>query len=432
MNTAHFLQGLLSFLHASPTPFHATETMSQALDQAGFIRLKEEDEWQIAPDNGYYVIRDHSSIVAFTTGEISFIEHGFRMMGAHTDSPALKVKPNPELYKHSHWQLGVEVYGGVILRTWFDRDLSIAGRVHYLNEEQQIASSLINFERPIATIPSLAIHMDRETNKKHCVNEQTQLSPILLQCQKNKQPNFKTLLLNQVNLEHQNAQEILDYDLYFYDTQLPILSGFNEEFINSARIDNLVSCYIGLISMLQSARHVPTVLACYNHEEVGSESAAGAASCFLESVMKRLTHTHDDFSRCMAKSMLVSLDGAHALHPNFIDKHDDQHAPILNHGPVVKFNAKQRYATSSETASMIRYIANSINENIQSFVMRNDLTCGTTIGPVSATRLGVKTIDMGIPQFGMHSIREMAGARDAYSLFRILREFLSLETLPFV
>ncbi len=431
MNTEHFLQGLLSFLHASPTPFHATQTIADALNQSGFHRLYEENPWDLEADNGYYVIRDDSSLISFTTGDISFVDHGFRIMGAHTDSPALKVKPNPEIYKNSHWQLGVEVYGGVILRTWFDRDLSIAGRVHYLDENYQIASTLVNFERPIAFIPNLAIHMDRETNKKHCINEQTQLSPILLQSQKNKQPNFKSLLLNQINNGATQAIEVLDYDLYFYDTQPPSLSGFNEEFIVSARIDNLISCYTGLMSMLQSARHVPTILACYNHEEVGSESAAGAASSFLESIIKRLTHSEEGFARCIARSMLISIDGAHALHPNFTDRHDDLHAPIMNHGPVVKFNAKQRYATSSETASVIRYIANSINENIQPFVMRNDLACGTTIGPVSATRLGIKTIDIGIPQLGMHSIREMAGTRDAYSLFRILREFLSMEFLPF-
>ena len=422
-----FNQGLLDFISASPTPFHATKQMALRLEAAGFLQLNEAKDWQLQTEGRYFVIRNHSSIVAFTLATISPVDSGFRLVGAHTDSPCLKVKPNPELNSQGYFRLGVEVYGGVLLNPWFDRDLSLAGRVSYRNSSGDIKSALIDYQRAIAMVPSLAIHLDREANKNRSVNPQKHMPPILMCAGEDKQADFRDLLLTQLGDQYPEceAEKVWDYELSFYDTQAPAIIGFNDDFIASARLDNLLSCYVGLQALL-AAGDQNCVLVCNDHEEVGSQSAVGAEGPLLKSVLQRTVSNESDLTRAIDQSMMISADNAHGVHPNFSDKHDAKHGPILNQGPVIKINANQRYASNSETSSLFRHISEQVEEPVQSFVVRSDMACGSTIGPITASGLGVKTLDIGVPTFAMHSIRELAGTRDAYSLYRILKEFNSL------
>lgn len=423
-------QGLLDFLKRSPSPFHATQSMAEALQDAGYQALNERETWQLKPQGRYYITRNDSSIIAIKRGQHDPVQHGIRMVGAHTDSPCLKVKPQPELARHGYWQLGVEVYGGVLLSPWFDRDLSLAGRVTF-KHNGQLQSRLINFQQAIASIPSLAIHLNREANSGWAINAQTELPPILAQLQGETKKDFRALLAEQLQREHAiSAADVLDYELCFYDSQPAALVGLNQDFIASARLDNLLSCYAGLQGLLNSNDQHTQVLVCTDHEEVGSNSACGADGPFLEQVLRRMLNTEEDFVRCIQHSLLISADNAHGIHPNYADKHDANHGPLLNHGPVIKVNANQRYATSSETSSFFKLLCQQAEIPVQSFVTRSDLGCGSTIGPITASQLGVQTIDIGVPTFAMHSIRELAGSKDLSYLVRVLQAFYNSPQLP--
>lgn len=427
MQDSEFIEGLLKFIQASPTPFHAVEQMGVILDANGFKRLNESDAWGLEDKNGkFFVTRNDSSIIAFTLGS-DVVEQGFRMVGAHTDSPCLKVKPNPELTKNGYFQLGVEIYGGVLLNPWFDRDLSLAGRVNYITPEGEMGNALINFEQAIASIPSLAIHLDREANEKRTVNKQKHMPPILMKMPEgnNKKPDFRDILLQLLLKQQPNlkVEKVLDYELSFYDVQAPAVIGLHQDFVASARLDNLLSCYTAMMSMLKADKKQNCLLVCNDHEEVGSMSAAGAQGPFLKSVLERLCSSAENFSRSMDQSMMISVDNAHGIHPNYADKHDDNHGPILNQGAVIKTNANQRYATNSETSATFRRLCEKADVPVQSFVVRSDMACGSTIGPITASELGVRAIDVGVPTFAMHSIRELAGRWDAFYLYRALREY---------
>ena len=428
MEQTDFNRDLFDFLKNSPTPYHAVEQVAQRLQAAGFEALQEADAWALTPGGRYYVIRNGSSIVAFVHGAMD--QRGIRMVGAHTDSPCLRVKPNPEINSKGYFQLGVEVYGGALLAPWFDRDLSMAGRVGYLDEQGRIGSALVNFRKPIAVIPSLAIHLDREANSNRSINPQRELPPILLQLD-NEHLDFRTMLALQLKDERPDlkVQRVLDYELSLYDTQPPSFVGLREEFIASARLDNLLSCYIGLSALLKSATSEPALLVLNDHEEVGSQSAEGAQGPFLASVLERICPDAEARQRGISRSLFISADNAHGVHPNFVDKHDANHGPLLNHGPVIKINANQRYATSSETSSLYRVLSERLELPCQSFVVRTDMACGSTIGPITAGNIGVRTLDIGVPQFAMHSIRELAGSDDAYNLFQVLTAFFGEDQL---
>lgn len=409
---------LLDFLESSPTPFHATSIMSTSLDKAGFLKLDESDVWNLSKGSKYYLTRNDSSLIAFIYGKNDLSTEGISMVGAHTDSPCLKLKPNTIIHKKGYIQLGVEVYGGALLNPWFDRDLSLAGRVSGLNASGELIHPLVDFKRPIAIIPSLAIHLDKEANKNRSVNAQTDIPPIMMQSEE--AISFEDILLKETGLK-----EILDFELMFYDTQAPSFVGLNSEFIASARLDNLLSCYVGLQAITQASTEKSALLICSDHEEVGSESSSGAAGPFLEMVLKRINTSHEDYSRMINSSMMISADNAHGVHPNFISKHDENHGPLLNHGPVIKINANQRYASNSQTTSAFKLLCKKVDVPFQSFVTRTDMGCGSTIGPITATKLGVKTLDVGLPTFAMHSIRESAGNKDAYMLYKVFKEYFN-------
>ncbi len=425
MEESQFTQEMLEFIHRAATPFHAVEAMARMLERSGFMRLAEKDAWNLQSQTGYYVVRDDSSLIAFRRG----VSRGMRMVGAHTDSPCLKIKPEPVIYKKGFYQLGLEVYGGAILESWFDRDLSIAGRITYLTEDQAIQSALIDFKRPIAVIPRLAIHLNRDNSKKNPVNAQNELPAILLQASEINVPDFKEILTIQLRRQHPNCKvkSILQADLNLYDPQPPTLTGYHREFVSGSRLDNLISCFTGLKSLLSSQSQQSCLLVCNDHEEVGSVSSVGANGPFLRAVLERLSQTGEGYHRMIDASMMISVDNAHGVHPNYTDKYDNNHGPVLNGGPVIKINANQRYATNSQTAAYFRSLCQKANLPVQTFVVRSDMACGSTIGPLTAAAIGVKTLDVGAPTLAMHSIRELAGRHDAYNLYTLLREFYDSE-----
>ncbi|MDJ0955223.1 MAG: M18 family aminopeptidase [Arenicellales bacterium] len=422
---------LLDFLDKSPTPYHAVNNMATRLDDEGFEQLPERDSWSLQAEKRYYVIRGGSSLVAFVTALQDPEEVGIRMVGAHTDSPCLKVKPQPEIVNNKYLQLGVEVYGGALFNPWFDRDLSMAGRVTYLDAANEIYSTLLDYREPIAVIPSLAIHLDREVNKNKTVNPQQHLPAILSTHDSDAKPDFRDMLLSKLKQEQPEAkaQTILDFDLCLYDSQLPQVVGLNHEFIASARLDNLVSCHIGLCALLDSRNTLPAMLVCNDHEEVGSQSAIGAQGPFLRSVLERWCGSTENYQRAVNRSMLISADNSHGIHPNYVDKHDQNHGPLLNDGPVIKINHNQRYATNSITSAIFRQLCEQHDIPLQVFVSRTDLACGSTIGPLTSSEVGVQTLDLGIPQFAMHSIRELCGVQDVDYLYRSLLGFYASEIL---
>ncbi|WP_043309454.1 M18 family aminopeptidase [Pseudomonas sp. ML96] len=420
---AELNQGLIDFLKASPTPFHATRSLAKRLHAAGFRPLDEREPWHTEPGGRYYVTRNDSSIIAFRLGNRAPLEGGMRLVGAHTDSPCLRVKPQPELQRHGFFQLGVEVYGGALLAPWFDRDLSLAGRVTF-REGGKVQSLLIDFQQPIAVIPNLAIHLNREANQGWAINAQNELPPILAQVSGDDRADFRALLADRLAEEHGiSADAVLDYELSFYDTQGAAVIGLSQDFIAGARLDNLLSCYAGLQALIEAEGDETCVLVCTDHEEIGSCSACGADGPFLEQVLRRVLPEGDAFVRIIQKSLLVSADNAHGVHPNYADKHDGNHGPKLNAGPVIKVNSNQRYATNSETAGFFRYLCLTEEVPVQSFVVRSDMGCGSTIGPITASQLGVRTVDIGLPTFAMHSIRELAGSHDLAHLVRVLSAF---------
>ena len=425
MQKSDFNQGLLAFIAASPTPFHAVANMAATLQQHGFSQLKETERWQLQVGQRYFVTRNDSSIIAFTVGKNDLLQHGWRMVGAHTDSPNLKLKPNALFKQRNYWQLGVEVYGGVLLSPWFDRDLSLAGRLSYQRRDGSLASQLIDFKDPIATIPSLAIHLDREVNNNRSINPQTQMNPILTLVSGDEHIVWEDLLLKHLKQQQTDVQQLLDFELSLYDCQAPAFVGLRKEFIAAARLDNLLSCYVGLQALLQAKTDQHCILVCNDHEEVGSQSAIGAQGPMLNDCLARLQPDGNLRQQVLAQSMLISADNAHGIHPNFADKHDQQHGPLLNAGPVIKVNANQRYATNSETAAIFKAICRQSNIPVQTFVSRSDMACGSTIGPLTAGTVGVKTLDVGVPTFAMHSIRELAGSDDAFHLLQALITFQS-------
>lgn len=418
MNKNDFNEGLLGFLDASPTPFHATLNMKKMFLNAGFKELNEVQKWELVEGEKYFVTRNDSSIIAFTYPK----KHkNYVMVGAHTDSPNLKLKPNPVLKEHGVVKFGVEPYGGLLLNPWFDRDLSLAGRVSYEDKEGKLQSALINAEKSLAIIPSLAIHLDEKANAERTINKQTDISPILTT---NEDFDFDEFLLWQLSKQGiEDAKKVYAQELSFYDTQKAAFVGLRDDFIASARLDNLLSCYVGMLSICSVEDEKPILFIASDHEEVGSESTSGASGSFLENTLRRMFGEYEEYMEMVRSSLLISTDNAHAIHPNYPSKHDAAHAPKINAGAVIKVNANQRYASNSQTISRFLQVADSIGEKVQHFVTRSDMGCGSTIGPITATRIGIETIDIGVPTFAMHSIRELCGSDDAHSLYKTIVAF---------
>ena len=427
------LTQLLSFLDASPTPFHAVDALRNRLNAFGFEELLEQESWKIHPGSKYFVVRGDTSIAAWIQGTESPSVTGFRLIGAHTDSPNLRIKPQPDLNQHGYLQFGVEVYGGALLSSWADRDLSLAGMIYLKNKTGKIEGHLLHHREPLLRIPLLAIHLNRDVNEKGLVlNAQTHLPPVYgLEDNEDSGKGIHQLLAGMIECQ---AEDILSYDLSLYDTQPASTLGQNQEFIVSGRLDNLYSCFSAVEALLED-QHTPSpqtrMAVCFDHEEIGSMTTQGARSSFITSLLKRLNQENDNdaYERSCARSMLISADMAHAVHPNFSEKHEPQHFPQINGGPVIKINAQGRYATSGSSEALFEQICREKEIPVQKFVNRTDLSCGSTIGPFVAGNLGVPTLDVGSAMLSMHSVREMAGSNDVGWMIEAFRGFYTRPAL---
>lgn len=426
---------LLGFLRASPTPWHAVAESTRRLAAAGFCALDEAEPWALAPGERRFVVRGDGTLVAFVLGARPPHEAGFRIVGAHGDSPNLRLKPRPDAAEGPTTlrTLAVEPYGGVLLHTWLDRDLSLAGRVSVAQGGAPVPRTrLVDLRAPLLRIPSLAIHLQRELATEGLkLNAQQHLAPVLGLAGAPAIVELVAAALRETG-DDVSARDVLAFDLCLYDVDPPSLAGHEGALISSARLDNLASCHAAVTALAGAAAeaHDATrVVVLYDHEEVGSRSAVGAAGNVLEETLVRLAGTAagaaDAWPRARARSRLLSTDMAHAAHPSFLDRHEPGHRPILGAGPVIKVNANQSYATDGVTAALVVQLVRELGMEPQHFVVRSDLPCGSTIGPISAARTGIATVDVGSPMLAMHSCRETAATADVAPMIALLRAFLS-------
>jgi len=441
---------LVDFLNEAWTPFHATQLVKQKLLDAGYVELIERDQWKIVPGGKYFITRNMSSIVAFAVGEKYSPGSGFHVLGAHTDSPCLKLKPISKVERGGCLNVGVQTYGGGLWHTWFDRDLSVAGRILVEREDGVIRHELVKVPEPLLRIPCLAIHLDRGVNTEGFkVNAQTHLAPLLATAKSKTRSNEKgakepknsqngshpghpssahhAVLLNTL-AEHANCsvEQIRDLELQLCDTQPSAMAGPSSEFLYSGRLDNLCMCFASTEALLSTTSGESSTLAgeasvrmvaLFDHEECGSDSAQGASSPMLLDIIRRAAKLlgkseEGVVQRSLRASYLVSADMAHALHPNYMERHEELHQPAMGKGLVIKHNANQRYATNAVSASLFREIAIRHGLPAQEFVVRSDMGCGSTIGPILASGMGINTVDVGAPQLSMHSVREMMACAD--------------------
>jgi aspartyl aminopeptidase len=425
---------LLAFIDASPTPYHAVAEVSRRLAAGGFRECSESELWTLSPGERRWVVRNGGSVVAFEVGSESPVEGGFRIVGAHSDSPNLRAKPRADVTAHGYRQLAVEPYGGILLHTWLDRDLSLAGRVS-VRERDGARTLLVDFGRPLVRIPSLAIHLNREIRESGLkLNPETQAIPIL---GRDDAPSLTALVATELRarrLADVGPDDVLAHDLMLYDVQPGAALGADGAFLVAPRLDNLGSCHAAVSALLAATggglSRATRAIVLYDHEEVGSQSAQGAAGTFLLESLERIVAAFkggepQGFPRARARSLLISADMAHGVHPNFPEKHDAGHRPVLGRGPVIKTNVNQSYASDAKTAGAFAALCAEVGVTPQQFTPRNDGPCGSTIGPITAARTGIPTVDVGNPMLSMHSCREMAGAADVEPMIRVLQAFFA-------
>lgn len=419
------IDDLMTFLNDSPTSWHAVENVKLKLVEAGFQELKEAESWNIAFGGKYFVIRNGSSIVAFQTPTEE--PTALKIVASHTDSPAFKLKSHPEYSVDNMVMLGVEVYGGPLLTSWLNRDLKIAGRVYYLDKNNEKQSALVDLNECPVVIPQLAIHLDRKANENGpLLKHQEHLAA--LAAIDVKTPYLETLLKTKLE-----ATSILSFDLFLVPTEKACLLGFEGQMIASYRIDSLLSvhaCLKALLSVKKPSTNEIKAFVFFDHEEVGSTSTQGANSPFLSQTLERILlamhFSKEDYFKMIANSLLISVDLAHAMHPNYKEKHEPQHQPLLNHGIVIKQNANLRYASNGYSTAHLVELCQKNKISYQFFVSRNDMPCGSTIGPLNASQTGIETIDIGVAQLSMHSCRELAAIKDQLDMCELLTHFLIL------
>ncbi|RVX69326.1 Aspartyl aminopeptidase [Exophiala mesophila] len=482
----------LDFVNASPTPFHAVKSVKERLTKVGFKEIKEKDSWAstISPGGKYFLTRNASTVVAFAVGKRWKPGNPIAMIGAHTDSPTLRIKPVSKKQGDGFLQVGVETYGGGLWHTWFDRDLGVAGRVMVRGKDGIVGQKLVKIDKPIFRIPTLAVHLDRQ--ETFSFNKETQLFPIvgLIAAELKRQDEKKgpsspkdeemaeskpfTPLKALTTRHHPHIVElvaadagvspddVVDFELVLFDTQKAVIGGLTDEFIFSARLDNLNQTYcatMGLINSVESSSSLDDetsirLIACFDHEEIGSMTAQGAFSVMLPAIIRRLSvlnpsgfaeegseqsyvHASEPesstaYEQTLSSSFLLSADMAHSVNPNYGAKYESDHRPEMNQGPVIKINANARYATNSPGIVLLQEVARKAAKMIESdpegvplqlFVVRNDSSCGSTIGPMLSAHLGARTLDLGNPQLSMHSCRETGGADDVHHAIRLFTSF---------
>lgn len=423
---------LIDFLYDSPSACHGVKATQKILNENGFIEIKESDKWDLKAKGKYYVVKNDSALIAFEIGSGNIEETGLRLIGAHTDVPGFRIKPNPQMISEGKYiKLNTEVYGGPILHTWFDRPLSIAGKVSLRGKSPlKPETRLVNINKPLLIIPSLAIHMNREVNEGFKINKQVDTIPLLglINEKLEKEDYLMNLLADELKV---NKEDILNFELGLYEYEKGMLIGMNEELISSGRFDDLWMVYAGIRALIDSSENEATkVMICIDNEEIGSLTAEGANSTLLNNILERIAiglgKNKEEYYRALANSIMISADLAHAVHPNLGSKHDPTNRPILEGGPVLKIAASGSYSTDSFNGAIFAGVCESAGVPFQKFVNRSDVRGGTTIGPVTAANLTIPVIDMGAPVLGMHSIRELASVKDNYYTIKAFTEFLSL------
>ena len=405
---------LLKFIQKSPTAFQAVEEMSQRLQKEGFKELKEEKHWDLKAGGNYFVTRNHSAVIAFSIPKKPAWK--FHIMASHSDSPALKIKENPEMeVEKAYIKLNVERYGGMLLAPWFDRPLSVAGRL-IVRKNGEIQEKLVAVDKDLLVIPNLAIHMNREVNDGYKYNVQKDMLP--LYSDYDGKGSFMKLMAAEADVAE---EDILGHDLFLYDRTPGTVWGANEEFISAPRLDDIQCAFASLEGFLRGERKESIAVHCVlDNEEVGSTTKQGAASTFLKDTLMRINmglgRTQEEYLRTLADSFMVSADNAHALHPNHTDKTDPVNRPVLNGGIVIKYNANQKYCTDGVSAAIFKDICDRAEVPYQTFVNRSDMAGGSTLGNISNTQVPMKTVDIGLAQLAMHSVYETTGAKDTESL----------------
>ena len=426
-----FARDLIDYIYASPTAFSAVETSKELLIKNGFEELQMNKKWKLRVGGKYFIIKNSSSLTAFVINSDK-MEDGFRIIGSHSDSPTFRIKPNAEMtVENTYLKLNTEAYGGAILSTWFDRPLSIAGRV-VLKSENILCprEEVININKPICIIPNIAIHMNRSVNDGYKFNKQKDTLPLVgLITETLEKDDF---LIKEISKELKVTKEdILDFDLYLYEYEKGSIIGPNEEFISSSRLDNLSMAHASLHGLINAnGRNGINIASIFDNEEVGSSTKQGADSNMLLNLLERicisLGKNREEFFSALYSSFMISADLAHALHPNIYEKHDPTNRPVVGGGPVIKISANQAYTSDAFSAGVYKNICEKCGVKYQQFVNRSDERGGSTIGPISATHLDINSVDIGSPILSMHSVRELGSVEDHYNIYVTFVEFYQI------
>lgn len=417
MNTA---EKLLTFIKDSPTAFQAVETMKNRFSENGFRELKEEEHWSVEKGGKYFVTRNHSAIIAFTIPEEN--TDTFHIIASHSDSPSLKIKENPEMAENGYVKLNVELYGGALLAPWFDRPLSVAGRL-IVKEAGKICEKLVTVDRDMLIIPNLAIHMNREANSGYQYNVQKDMLP-LYGLESAKGSFFKTV----AEAAGVKEEDILGHDLFLYNRMPGTVWGSEDEFVSAPRLDDLQCAFSSMEGILAGENKNSICVHCVmDNEEVGSGTRQGAASTFLRDTLLRITlglgKSYEDYLIALAKSFMISADNAHAVHPNYPEKADPVNRPHINEGIAIKYNANQKYCTDGISAAIFKTFCQEAGIGCQTYVNRSDVPGGSTLGNISNTQVALNTVDIGLPQLAMHSPYETAGVKDTCDFVKLAEVF---------
>jgi aspartyl aminopeptidase len=420
---------LIDFIYESPNSYHAVSSIKKILQENGFSELMEEDAWKIEKGGRYFTVKNGSAVTAFVAGSGDLSETGFRMIGAHTDSPGFKIKPLPEIKAEGAYvKLNTEVYGGPILNTWMDRPLSAAGRVAIESGDvMKPEVLLVNFRKPILVIPNLAIHMNRNINAGIELNRQKDILPLLATISENLESDscFVKAIAEELDI---SEEKILDFDLFLYEYEKGCVMGLRDEFISSGRLDDLLMVHAGVKALVNSGESGTTkVLVCFDNEEVGNTTKQGADSSLLGTILERISLSmgmgREDYFRALSRSFMISCDLGHALHPNYAEKCDPVNKPVINRGPIIKISANQTYTTDALSCAIFEGICRKAGIPVQKFVNRSDERGGSTIGPVTASLLNIHSVDVGTAVLAMHSIRELAGIDDYIYTIKAFTEY---------
>jgi len=431
MEVKSFAREVIEFIDESPSTYHVVKNCSDILDENGFERIMPREKWEIKKGGKYFLKKSSSTIIAFTVGEDFDVKNGFKIFGAHTDSPCFRIKPNPEIVTENVVRLNTEVYGGPILSTWFDRPLSIAGRVIVKGENSFFPRTVkIKIDEPLLTIPNLAIHQNREVNNGVKIDKQNDVLPVISLINKNfeREGYLERVILEKTGIK---KEDIIDFDLYLYATEKGCLLGANEEFMSSPKIDNLASVYTGLIGLLEAEENQDriNIFVAFDNEEIGSATKQGADSNYLLNTLERISLalglSRGDFLQMLESSYILSADAAHAAHPAHLGKTDPTNRGRINEGISIKISAKQKYTSDGYSIAVIKQLIEGTEIQIQPFVNESNELGGSTIGPISSTHLDIDGVDLGVPMFAMHSVRELCGIFDVFYLKELAKEFFS-------